>query len=184
MTDALRQLRETLFLRMTHWCIMLAIVNAHEWIQTVAGNDTNREIARRSQLSDATLSRQISKNALTFDVVIAVARGYETSVVAALVATGFITAAEAAIDSTESALQVARDEQLVDEVYRRIQRGSSTYDAPVSLPKKRHLAAVSNVGAEHDDEHDDEPGVKQPPAKQRTAAQKGVRKADKVPTAE
>lgn len=155
-------------------------MNAYQWIKNVAGNDTNREIARRSQLSDATLSRQISKNALTFDVVLAIARGYRVSVIAALVATGFISDAEASITSTETALQAAADEQLIEEVYRRIQRGSTAYDEGVSTPPKRHLNAVPSVGTSVDDE----PDIKQPPMKRRTAARKGIRKADDAPHAE
>ena len=155
-------------------------MNAHEWIKTVAGNDTNREIARRSQLSDATLSRQISRNALTFDIVLAVARGYGVSVISALVATGFITDEEASITSTAAALQAADDEQLIEEVYRRIQRGSTAYEEPVSAPRKRHLSAVPGVGGADEDE----PTMKQPPARQRSAAKKGTRKADQAPHAE
>lgn len=154
-------------------------MNALQWIKTVAGNDTLREIARRSKLSDATLSRQLSKDALTFDVVISIARGYDTSVIAGLVATGFITEAEASIDSTGAALQAATDDQLVDEVYRRILRGSDAYDGAITRPR-RHLSAVTDVAAQVDDE----PSIKQPPAKQRTAAKRGIRKADQAPHAE
>lgn len=129
---------------------MLGGMNAHEWIVSVCGNDSNREIARKAKLSDATLSRQISKDALTFDVVIAIARGYDTSVISALVANGYVTPAEASIDSLDSALQTATDEQLVEEVHRRIVRGSDAYNGPITSTRPRHLRAVENVDGSED----------------------------------
>lgn len=125
-------------------------MNAHAWIVSVCGNDSNREIARKARLSDATLSRQISKDALTFDVVIAIARGYDTSVISALVANGYVTPEEASIDSIESALQTATDAQLVEEVQRRIIRGSDAYNGPITGSRPRHLRAVENVDGQEE----------------------------------
>lgn len=46
------------------------------------------------------------------------------------------------------------------------------------------LAPVTSIRPNVGAATEDEPGAQQPPAKQRTAARKGARKADKAPTAE
>lgn len=117
--------------------------NANEWLRATCGDDSFREISRRAGLSDSIISRQLSTGNISFDVSMAIAREYGTSVIAALVANGHITEKEAGIESTAAALQSATDEQLVVEVGRRLDVTSSsmTWDSPVTESIER----ASNV---------------------------------------
>lgn len=114
--------------------------NAYEWLKATCGDDSYREIARRAQLSDSIISRQLSATGvLSYEVALAVSREYGTSPVAALVANGHLTEAEAGIESVTSALQAATDEQLVVEIGRRLDvtPSSMLWDAPVSEAVER-----------------------------------------------
>ena len=80
-----------------------------KWIKGLVGNASGRAIANRSQISVATVNRQINKGVFTAEVVIAIARGYGESPVKALVATGYITAKEAIGINETSAAQLLTD---------------------------------------------------------------------------
>ena len=157
----------------------------HEWLKAIGATESLREIATRSGVSHATLSRQISNGRFLIETAIDLARAYSTSPVAALVANGYLSADEADITSIEIALEAATDEQLVVEVSKRmgIAGASTLFDAPVS----EAAASASNVvhgnfpvgGAA-----EDEAGHKQPPAKKRSAAKTGKTKAESAPHAE
>lgn len=157
----------------------------HEWLKAIGATDSLRDIAARSGVSHATLSRQIAAGRFLMDTAIELARAYGVSPVSALVSNGHITPDEAGFTGVEIALQSATDEELIVEVGRRLGvAGASTlFDAPVSDAVRAASNVVSGkfgVGGSNDDE----PGVKQPPAKQRTAARKGTRKADSAPHAD
>lgn len=91
-----------------------------KWIKGLVGNASGRAIANRSQISVATVNRQINKGVFTAEVVIAIARGYGESPVKALVATGYITAKEAIGINETSAAQLLTDRQLIRELARRV----------------------------------------------------------------
>ncbi|MBS1674448.1 MAG: helix-turn-helix transcriptional regulator [Actinobacteria bacterium] len=110
------------------------MTNPNEWLRTIGANESLREIASKTGVSHATLSRQINDGAFLMDTTIRIARAYNVSPVAALVANGHLTASEAGLDSVQSALELARDEQLVLEIARRLDvtELGSIYDAPLS----------------------------------------------------
>ena len=56
--------------------------NAHDWLRATCGDDSFREIARRANLSDSIISRQLAGGSFTFDVTTSIAREYVTSVIA------------------------------------------------------------------------------------------------------
>lgn len=91
-----------------------------KWIKGLAGDASGRAIANRSQISVATVNRQINKGVFTAEVVIAIARGYGESPVKALVATGYITAKEAIGINETSVAQLLTDRQLIRELARRV----------------------------------------------------------------
>lgn len=163
----------------------------HEWLKAIGATDSLRDTAEKAGLSHATLSRQITAGRFLIETAIALARAYETSPVAALVVNGHLTEEEAGLDAIEVALAAASDEQLVMEVSKRmgIAGASTLFDAPASEAARTAENVVrgrfpSNVGTPAEDEHLNEPSVKQPPLRKRTAARKGTRKADQAPHAD
>lgn len=91
-----------------------------QWIDAVRGKHSIREVARRAEMSQGTLNRQINADALTFETVLAISRAYGIAPVAGLVASGLLSADDAGIPSKAIALQSASDDELIEEVARRI----------------------------------------------------------------
>lgn len=156
-----------------------------KWVDEVRGTDSLREVARRARVHQATLNRQINLDQLTFEMVRDIARAYDRPVLADLIATGHLAAADAGVGDIDTALRAASDEQVVVEVGRRlgVVELSPLFDAPISEAVGRAgeiIHAPFGVGGSTEDE----PSVKQPPARQRDAAKKGERKADQAPHAE
>ena len=147
----------------------------HEWLKAIGATESLRDIASRSGISHATLSRQITNGRFLIETSLELARAYDASPIAALVANGHLTEEEAGISGIDVALSTATDEQIVLEVGRRL--GVSGYVVG-------HGRFPGDVGSSTQDEDSDEPSVKQPPAKRRTAARKGARKADEAPYAD
>lgn len=115
----------------------------HEWLKAIGATESLRDIAARSGISHATLSRQISAGRFLLDTSIELARAYGVSPVAALVSNGHLTAQEAGFSGIEVALQTATDEELIIEVGRRlgVSGASTLFDAPISAA----VTTASNV---------------------------------------
>ena len=114
----------------------------HEWLKSIGATESLREIAARAGVSHATLSRQLTNGRFLIDTSIDLARAYGASPVAALVANGHLTDAEANLPELEVALGAATDEQLVVEIGRRLGvSGSALFDSPLSAA----VATANNV---------------------------------------
>lgn len=102
-----------------------------QWIRKTTGGDSGRKIAKKAGMPSATLNRQMAESALTPETIVKIARGYGESAVPGLIAFGLLVDSDIAEVSIEEALQYAEDEQLMDEVLRRMQGGSQAYDGPI-----------------------------------------------------
>lgn len=127
-----------------------------KWIDGVRGTDSMSEVARRSDIPQPTLSRQVNNDQLTFETVRDVSRAYGRAVLADLMATGHLNADDAGVGTIERALASASDEQLVLEVGRRLDvtPSSMLWDAPASEAVDRASNVVSmddHRGAANDD---------------------------------
>lgn len=135
--------------------------NHIEWLDKVTRGDSNREIARRAEgVSDATLSRQRRAGELSADLIIKIAEAYNESPVVALIDLGFMSAKWITESGVVTALSRATDEELTDELLRRLnlldktpvdelaaRRNSNT--SPEDVPPLRYVA----------DDTDTEPGM-------------------------
>ena len=104
-----------------------------DWYYKTVGTDTVNAVAENAQIQQSTLSRQLNNKRITAEIAIAVARGYKTSPLNALLALGAIT--EADIDAHFKHLQLSdyTDAEIVDEIARRLDTmpGEGTiYDEP------------------------------------------------------
>lgn len=159
--------------------------DAEKWLTKIADQQSIRQIAKELDVSNETLSRQLRNRSLSFEMVLTAARHYGVNPVAALVTAGFLTAEEASLPTLESALELASDAQLVLAVAKRIGVAPSMlYDAAISDATESASNIVRGSFGSVGGLREDEPNVKQPPAKKRTAAKKGTRKADDAPHAE
>lgn len=141
-----------------HYWVM---TTAAEWYASLVGADSERTAATKAQIQQSTLNRQLASHALKPEVVVALARAYDASPLAGLVAIGLISTAEADRMSVDEALQKASDEQLAAAVLERVRDASEDgwLTRPMDAPAVRHLSAVSDrdeIIAARDSDDDDE----------------------------
>lgn len=118
--------------------------NAMKWIDEVRGNDSLRAAARRAGVTAAKLIRQVNDNALAFETVRDVSRAYGRPVLQDLITLGHLAPEDAGVTGIERALRLAKDDDLVIELARRL-------DAPVvsALFEKPISDAIADAGNVH-----------------------------------
>ena len=99
-----------------------------DWYRRVTRGDSNRQVSSLAGISDATLGRQLRAGELSADLIIKIAQAYNESPVVALVDLGFVSAKWMQEIGTTTALTRATDEELTDELLRRLKLID---DAPV-----------------------------------------------------
>lgn len=125
-----------------------------DWYRRVTRGDSNRHVSSRAKISDATLGRQLKANELSADLIIKIAQAYNESPVVALVDLGFVSARWLQEVGTTTALTRASDEELTDELLRRLRLLD---DQPIDdLASRRAGAPVSDPSASL---HDDDDGI-------------------------
>lgn len=119
------------------------MTNPHSWLKSIGATESLREIASRAGVSHATLSRQITAGRFLIETTLEIARAYDASPITALVANGYLTEEEAGLTGVDAVLASASDEQLVNEVGRRLglPAASILFDQPISTA----VATASNV---------------------------------------
>lgn len=121
-----------------------------DWYRRVTRGDSNRHVSSRAKISDATLGRQLKANELSADLIIKIAQAYNESPVVALVDLGFVSARWLQEVGTTTALTRASDEELTDELLRRLRLLD---DQPIDdLAVRRANTPVSGPHASLDDD--------------------------------
>ena len=106
---------------MSLWNTLKPMSETHtEWFKRVTRNDSNRRASELADISPATLGRQLKAGELSADLIIKIAQAYDESPVVALVDLGFISAKWMQEIGTTTALTRATDEELTDELLRRL----------------------------------------------------------------
>ncbi|MBG9293948.1 hypothetical protein [Corynebacterium diphtheriae] len=115
-----------------------------EWLHTVTGDSAVNAVATRSGIVPRTFARQVEKGSITAENVIAIAIAYNTHPVRALVDTGYLDEKYALEVDPATALKEVSEEDLADEVLRRMLKGLKTEALTTSingitdLAKRRH----------------------------------------------
>lgn len=117
-------------------------MNPHEWLRSITDDGPNA-IARRAAISERTLYSQLERGALSVPNILKVCRAYDSNPIRALIDWGHIDAAWASVPDVEAALRLASDEQLTDEVLRRLKLipRHPDYDTPVDELARRRASA-------------------------------------------
>ena len=114
-----------------------------EWFKRVTRNDSNRRASELADISAATLGRQLKAGELSADLIIKIAQAYDESPVVALVDLGLVSAKWMREIGTTTALSRATDEELTDELLRRL---NLIADEPVDdLAARRSNKNTSHV---------------------------------------
>ncbi|WP_408911829.1 hypothetical protein ACKFRJ_10810 [Corynebacterium kefirresidentii] len=97
-----------------------------DWMNSTTGNESVRATALKAGLAQRTLANQIEKEHISAENVIAIAIAYGAHPVRALVDTGYLDEKYARTVDPLTALRSITEDQLADEVLRRMKRGLKT----------------------------------------------------------
>lgn len=114
------------------------------WLRSVTRDHSDRQIAANAGIPTATFNRQISSDSVTPENAVAVAVAYGASPVRALIALGVLDPDDIDTAGVEHALREATDQQLVDEIMRRLE-GTGEKPTVFDDPPRLHAADVSST---------------------------------------
>lgn len=111
-------------------------------------SDSGRTIARKAGINERTFLHQVSNGKMPLENLIKVASAYGASPIRALIDLGEIDEAWTRVPDIDAALRLADDEQLTDELLRRIKASPNPmWDEPVGDLEARRRAKESNAPA-------------------------------------
>lgn len=128
------------------------------WIDAISAGSSLRQVAITAHLPAPTIARQVRENTLSPENVVAIARAYDASPLDGLVATGLLRRDEVGTAGILDALRAASDEQLVEEVSRRLHDAApvaSVYSMPMSEADVMLAARDSDDDAEAEAQTED-----------------------------
>lgn len=126
-----------------------------EWLDRTTAGDSLRQISERSDIPLATLSHQMRKETFKPELIIRISEAYGESPVIALVDLGFMSSRWIKEPGVRTALSRATDEELTDELLRRLRLIEDTpvddlaelrRSTPVSPPSGRAISDDDSEG--------------------------------------
>lgn len=102
-----------------HFASMIYFMNFETWLDTLIGDDTRAMAAKKTQYSQSTISRQLSRGYLRPETVIALCRAYGLSPITGLIQTEYIDESELEGVDIPAALNRATNEQILEEILKR-----------------------------------------------------------------
>lgn len=97
-----------------------------EWLRVIAGGSAVNSIATRSGIVPRTFARQVEKDSISAENVIAIAVSHDAHPVRALVDTGYLDERYAAEVDPATALKEVSEQELANEVLKRMLKGLKT----------------------------------------------------------
>lgn len=132
-------------------------MDTNEWLRSFT-DDHTKTIAARAGISDRTLRHQMQTSGINVENVIRIANAYDQHPLRVLINMGIVDESWANAADIEGALRRADDEQLTDEILRRMKVAPNPdWDEPVGdLAAKRAALSQSNEqGHPSPDDEDD-----------------------------
>lgn len=120
-------------------------MNLNELLANIT-SDSGRMIAKKTGITERTLLHQISNERIPLENIIKIADVYGYSPIRALIDYGAIDEAWARVPDIQAAIRLADDEQLTDELLRRINAAPNPlWDEPVGDLESRRRSKKSNT---------------------------------------
>ena len=94
-------------------------MSIEEWFQTITGGETQRAVAKKINIQQSKLSRQIAAGKLDPEIIRDIARAYGVKAGDALLETGFLTHNDLTLIGVDEALGHAKNSQLWLEMSKR-----------------------------------------------------------------
>ena len=126
---------------------MLKVMNLTQWIEQVTGGATPQEIAKAAKLPVRTVQHQLSTGRMSLENKILIGVAYRHHPMRTLVEWEVVNPEWASVPDIEAALRLAGEEQLADEVLRRMLSGKNdAFDVTVDeLAARRSNTPPSDV---------------------------------------
>lgn len=126
---------------------MLKAMNLTQWIEQVTGGATPQEIAKAAKLPVRTVQHQLSTGRMSLENKILIGVAYRHHPMRTLVEWEVVNPEWASVPDIEAALRLAGEEQLADEVLRRMLSGrNDAFDVTVDeLAARRSNTPPSDV---------------------------------------
>jgi hypothetical protein len=102
------------------------------WIASLT-DDSARDIANKAGLPARTVQHQITNGKMSVENLLAISIAYNRHPLRTLIDFGIIDIAWANVPDISAALKMATDDQLTEEILRRLKAGSKSFDEPISL---------------------------------------------------
>ena len=127
----------------------------NEWLNQMTGGDDAQAIAEHAGISKRTVQHQIKTGRMSLENLVKIADAYGHHPLTILIERGYVDAEWADKPDIEAALRLATEDQLADEVLRRMKLGVNTVgDMTVDDLVERHLA-VADSSPDHEEEDSD-----------------------------
>lgn len=139
-----------------------------EWLSTIT-EDSIAEISRRTGIPRRTLQYQLANDKPSIENLLEISSTYGVSPIETMLYFEIISRAWEKVPNITGALRLASDEQLTDEILRRLKGGSQAFDTPIdevaarrsntqSAPADTHLRYAAKRGKPEPEEGDDDYG--------------------------
>ena len=111
----------------------------NEWLSRITSGDSTNEIAAKSGVPSRTLHHQISNSRMSLENKIAISVAYGHHPLRTLIEWDFVDAAWEQVPDIDAAIRIATEEQLADEVLRRMRIGidSDEFVTPIDQLAER-----------------------------------------------
>lgn len=103
------------------------MTNQEDWLLSVTGGASRRQIAAAIGRPQTTFNRQADEGRFDAGTIIAIARHYGANPIIALVETGYLNSGEASNMSMKEVAKLLTDQQLVKELARRIDANAAAW---------------------------------------------------------
>ncbi|MBW0294018.1 hypothetical protein ATN37_25490 [Rhodococcus sp. MH15] len=135
-------------LRTYQWVGIVTRMDHTKWMQSLWGDESVRSVARRSGVAPRSLANYVERGKIPAEAVISLAIAYGANPVGALVETGYLAPEYAKQVDPMTALRGVTDEQIADEVLRRMLAGSHpAFEMPIDeyAGKSQRTGSSDNV---------------------------------------
>lgn len=122
-----------------------------QWLERTTNGASEREVAKRSGISHTTLHGQIKRGRLSAESVISIAEEYGVHPITALIDTGYVGAKWAMQADVHEALREADDEDLAEEILRRMKRGTASRTLTTDVDQLEQARSKKRPSAFPDD---------------------------------
>lgn len=122
-----------------------------KWLAQVTDSASEREVAKRIGIPHTTINSQLQRGRFSAENVIKIAEAFDHHPITALIDTGYVGAKWAMQADVHEALREADDEDLAEEILRRMKRGTASRTLTTDVDQLEQARSKKRDPALHED---------------------------------